>query len=110
MRTKNNDLATSPSSSSVAVSMATSNVKTRRLYQVWKGNNKFLCGGRLVFGQDASSLFLTSFLIGGPAITFCIRMLLIMEEENTIFHHLVLIGGVFLTILVGFYVSLRNIW
>jgi hypothetical protein len=62
---------------------------------------KFLFGGRLVFGHDASSLFLTSFLIGGPAITFCIRMLLIMKEEDTLFNHLVLTGGVILTILVG---------
>ena len=98
MSTKSNNLASSPSPSR-AVSVATSHVKTRRLYQVWKGNNKFLFGGRVVFGQDASSLFLTSFLIGGPAITFCIRMLIIMIEEDTIFNHLVLIGGVILTIL-----------
>ncbi|KAK2416392.1 DHHC-type zinc finger family protein [Trifolium repens] len=96
MNTSNNNLASSPSPS-VAVSVEPS--KTRRLYQVWKGNNKFLFGGRLVFGHDASSLFLTSFLIGGPAITFCIRMLLIMKEEDTLFNHLVLTGGVILTIL-----------
>lgn len=109
MSTKHNHLASSPSSS-VAASVETSNLKNRRLYQVWKGNNKFLFGGRVVFGQDASSLFLTTFLIGGPAITFCIRMLLIMKEEDTLYNHLVLFGGVFLTILVGFYVSLHDIW
>lgn len=98
MSTKHNHLASSPSSS-VAASVETSNLKNRRLYQVWKGNNKFLFGGRVVFGQDASSLFLTTFLIGGPAITFCIRMLLIMKEEDTLYNHLVLFGGVFLTIL-----------
>ncbi|KAJ1392405.1 Palmitoyltransferase, DHHC domain [Sesbania bispinosa] len=95
---RHNNLA-SPSPS-VAVSVEpSSNVKTRRLYQVWKGNNKFLCGGRLVFGQDASSLFLTSFLIGGPAITFCIRMLVRMKEEESLFSQLVLIGGAVLTVL-----------
>ncbi|TKY62776.1 S-acyltransferase 3 [Spatholobus suberectus] len=93
---KNNNLA-SPSPS-VATSVEPSNVK-RRLYQVWKGNNKFLCGGRLVFGQDASSLFLTSFLIGGPAITFCIRMLLSLKEEDPHFSNPILIGGMTLTIL-----------
>ncbi|CAI0374658.1 unnamed protein product [Linum tenue] len=61
--------------------MAPPNLNTFRLYQLWKGNNKFLCGGRLVFGPDAASLFLTSFLIGGPAITFCIKMLLMMATD-----------------------------
>ncbi|KAF1883267.1 hypothetical protein Lal_00030372 [Lupinus albus] len=84
-------------SSSVVVSMESSGQRTRRLYQVWKGNNKFLLGGRLVFGQDASSLFLTTLLIGGPAITFCIRMLLKIEEHDPLFNHCVLIGGAILT-------------
>ncbi|KAL2320579.1 hypothetical protein Fmac_029548 [Flemingia macrophylla] len=91
---QNNKLA-SPSPS---VSISVQPVK-RRLYQVWKGNNKFLCGGRLVFGQDASSLYLTSFLIGGPAITFCVRMLLSLKKEDPHFSNPVLIGGVVLTIL-----------
>ncbi|KAH1069611.1 hypothetical protein AAZX31_03G104700 [Glycine max] len=92
----NNNLA-SPYPSR-AVSVESSNVK-KRLYQAWKGNNKFLCGGRLVFGQDASSLFLTSFLIGGPATTFCIRMLASLKEEDPHFSNPVLIGGVILTVL-----------
>ncbi|TYK29270.1 putative protein S-acyltransferase 1 [Cucumis melo var. makuwa] len=71
----------------------------RRLYHVWKGNNKFLCGGRLVFGQDGASLFLTSFLIGGPAITFCIRMLVAIRSANQPFHFPALIGGMVLTVL-----------
>ncbi|KAF1858926.1 hypothetical protein Lal_00000746 [Lupinus albus] len=86
-------------SSSVVVSMEHSNPRTRRLYQVWKGNNKFLFGGRLVFGQDASSLFLTTLLIGGPAIMFCIRTLLRIEEQDPFFNHCVLIGGAILTTL-----------
>ncbi|RDX78349.1 putative protein S-acyltransferase 3, partial [Mucuna pruriens] len=94
----NNDNLASPSPSSVGVP---SEPVKRRLYRVWKGNNKFLLGGRLVFGQDASSLYLTSFLIGGPAITFCVRMLLSIKEEDPKFSHPVLIGGVILTVLVG---------
>ncbi|MCD7472447.1 hypothetical protein HAX54_013682 [Datura stramonium] len=70
----------------------------RRLYQVWKGRNKFLCGGRLVFGPDASSLYLSTFLIGTPAITFCIRMLLLIPEVSPIYGHVVLIVGLIITV------------
>nr|XP_043608554.1 probable protein S-acyltransferase 7 [Erigeron canadensis] len=44
---------------------------TLRLYQVWKGNNKFALRGRLIFGSDARSLYLTIFLIVVPVILFC---------------------------------------
>ncbi|GKV32683.1 hypothetical protein SLEP1_g41275 [Rubroshorea leprosula] len=71
----------------------------RRLYQVWKGNNKFGCGGRLVLGPDAGSLCLTSFLIGCPALTFCIRMLVIFKDEDPHFGYPVLSVGLFLTLL-----------
>ncbi|KAL5226280.1 hypothetical protein ABZP36_014545 [Zizania latifolia] len=43
----------------------------RRLYQVWPGSNKFLCGGRLIFGPDAGSLFLSTVLIACPLIGLC---------------------------------------
>ncbi|KAL5743286.1 hypothetical protein ACOSQ2_026402 [Xanthoceras sorbifolium] len=73
--------------------------QTIRLYKVWKGNNRFLCGGRLVFGPDAGSLYLTSFLIGCPAITFCIKMLFMIRKHDPLFSYPVLIAGVVLTIL-----------
>ncbi|GMN63721.1 hypothetical protein TIFTF001_032806 [Ficus carica] len=79
--------------------MASSKTHPKRLYQVWKGNNKFLCGGRVVFGHDAGSLILTSFLIGGPAITFCIRILTMTKGQNPFFVYPVLIGGIILTVL-----------
>ncbi|KAF7801383.1 putative protein S-acyltransferase 4 isoform X2 [Senna tora] len=85
----------------MAVSVEPSKPKPTRLYQTWKGNNKFLFGGRLVFGQDASSLYLTSFMIGCPAITFCLRMLFTIKGENPLFCYPVLFGGAILTILVG---------
>ncbi|TXG70118.1 hypothetical protein EZV62_005053 [Acer yangbiense] len=84
-----------------AFSMASSLPKsqTTRLYKVWKGNNKFLCGGRLVFGPDAGSLFLTSFLIGCPAIMFCVKMLLMIRKDDPLFSYPVLSVGVVLTVL-----------
>ncbi|XP_028761392.1 probable protein S-acyltransferase 1 [Neltuma alba] len=83
--------------------------KPTRLYEVWKGNNKFLCGGRLVLGHDASSLFLTSFLIGCPAITFCVRMFFhTIKGGNPLYGYPVLIGGAILTILAFTFLFLTS--
>ncbi|XP_039010856.1 probable protein S-acyltransferase 3 [Hibiscus syriacus] len=77
--------------------------RPKRVYQVWKGNNNFCCGGRVILGPDASSLFLTSFLIGCPAIAFCIKMAMHMKPQDTIFKHKILLGGLILTVLdLGF--------
>nr|XP_043636447.1 probable protein S-acyltransferase 4 [Erigeron canadensis] len=54
--------------------MAEEKQKAKRLYQVWKGSNRFFCGGRLIFGPDVASLFLTIVLVAGPAISFCIKV------------------------------------
>ncbi|PKA54821.1 putative S-acyltransferase [Apostasia shenzhenica] len=43
-----------------------------RVYQVWRGNNVFFLKGRLIFGPDVRSLFLTMFLIVAPATIFCV--------------------------------------
>lgn len=66
---------------------------------VWQ---KFLCGGRLVLGPDAGSLYLSSFLIGCPAITFCIRMLIRIREHDPLYGYGVLTTGVVLTLMVCF--------
>ncbi|KAG9129067.1 hypothetical protein Leryth_016888 [Lithospermum erythrorhizon] len=55
--------------------------KPLRLYQVWRGNNKFFCGGRLIFGPDVGSLFLSTFLILGPAIAFLIETALFIKHQ-----------------------------
>ncbi|KAI3870427.1 hypothetical protein MKX03_012706 [Papaver bracteatum] len=73
--------------------------KLRRLYQVWQGSNRFLCGGRMIFGPDAGSLFLTILLIGGPAITFCIQCISKIEEHDRILGYPVFIVGATITIL-----------
>lgn len=45
--------------------------QAKRVYQLWKGNNKFFFGGRLIFGPDARSLLVTLLLILVPVIVFC---------------------------------------
>ncbi|KAL3504523.1 hypothetical protein ACH5RR_034364 [Cinchona calisaya] len=44
----------------------------KRVYEVWKGSNKFFLGGRLIFGPDARSLLITLLLIIVPVIIFCV--------------------------------------
>ncbi|EEF50145.1 probable protein S-acyltransferase 6 [Ricinus communis] len=48
-----------------------SNGPNLRVYQAWRGSNIFCFGGRLIFGPDVRSLFLTVFLILTPVILFC---------------------------------------
>ncbi|KAF7136522.1 hypothetical protein RHSIM_Rhsim08G0040900 [Rhododendron simsii] len=43
-----------------------------RIYQTWKGSNRFLLQGRFVFGPDVRSLVLTIFLIVAPVTIFCV--------------------------------------
>ncbi|PON95428.1 Zinc finger, DHHC-type, palmitoyltransferase [Trema orientale] len=43
-----------------------------RVYQAWKGSNKFFLQGRFIFGPDVRSLGLTIFLIVAPVTVFCI--------------------------------------
>ncbi|KAK1274912.1 putative S-acyltransferase [Acorus gramineus] len=44
----------------------------KRVYEVWKGNNKFFLGGRLIFGPDARSLLITISLVLVPVVIFCV--------------------------------------
>ncbi|CAN8257116.1 unnamed protein product [Cochlearia groenlandica] len=89
-----------PSSDHILMTASTSkHISQIRLYKAWKGNNRFFCGGRLIFGPDVSSLFLTSFLIGAPAVTFCVRMLVWIRKGDPFFNYTVLSSGFILTFL-----------
>ncbi|VFR00307.1 unnamed protein product [Cuscuta campestris] len=44
----------------------------RRVYELWKGNNIFFLGGRLIFGPDARSLLITLLLVTVPVTIFCV--------------------------------------
>ncbi|XP_010558122.1 PREDICTED: probable protein S-acyltransferase 3 isoform X2 [Tarenaya hassleriana] len=89
-----------PSDHHLDMSASTSKpISQIRAYKAWKGNNIFCCGGMLIFGPDASSLFLTSLLIGAPALTFCIRMLVWIRNGDPSFNYPVLTCGFVLTFL-----------
>ncbi|XP_071724325.1 probable protein S-acyltransferase 1 [Rutidosis leptorrhynchoides] len=83
--------------------------KPRRLYQVWSGNNKFGCGGRIILGPDGSSLYLTVFLIGCPALIFCTKMLYMIDNGNPHFETPIFIIGLILTILDFIFLSLTSL-
>ncbi|KAJ6778969.1 S-ACYLTRANSFERASE [Salix koriyanagi] len=76
--------------------------KPKRLYQVWKGSNRFFCGGRLIFGPDVASIFLSMLLIAAPAIGFCIKVynkILDKGTKNPAWWYPVFFVGSILTVL-----------
>ncbi|PHT54379.1 Protein S-acyltransferase 8 [Capsicum baccatum] len=58
-------------------------VKPKKVYQSWKGNNKFLFDGRLIFGPDAKSLIVTFTLIVVPIVLFCVFVASNLAREFT---------------------------
>lgn len=87
--------------------------KPKRLYQVWRGSNRFFFGGRLIFGPDVASLFLSTFLIAGPAIAFCIRIIFVArtclrDNKNAVPWYAVLVVAIVLTMLDIFFLFLTS--
>ncbi|KAH7653733.1 Protein S-acyltransferase protein [Dioscorea alata] len=73
------------------------------VYQVWKGNNRFLLGGRLIFGPDVRSMVLTVFLIVIPMILFTVFVSQRLINEFPHHHgYLIMAIGVVFTIYVLF--------
>lgn len=67
---------------------------------------RFFFGGRLIFGPDVSSLFLSVFLIVAPALAFCIKIVLIIrkqikEHQTAVQWYPVLTVVILLTVLVS---------
>ncbi|MED6158689.1 hypothetical protein PIB30_035139 [Stylosanthes scabra] len=61
-----------PDGDGAGVTSAPSSSSLVRTYRIWKGNNVFLFWGRLIFGPDIKSIFLTIFLIVAPVAVFCV--------------------------------------
>ncbi|XP_010249346.1 PREDICTED: probable protein S-acyltransferase 7 [Nelumbo nucifera] len=60
--------------------------QSKRVYQVWKGRNRFFLGGRLIFGPDVMSMVFTIFLIVTPVILFAVFVSPSLVDEFP--HHL----------------------
>ncbi|WRX10506.1 Palmitoyltransferase [Theobroma cacao] len=74
----------------------------KRQYEVWKGNNIFIFGGRFMFGPDAKSLIITLLLIIVPVIIFCANVArnLISEISGIIAGYAILMVTVVFTVYV----------
>ncbi|XP_031105279.1 probable protein S-acyltransferase 7 [Ipomoea triloba] len=61
-----------PPRNSDSAGAAADSAPVLRSYQAWKGSNRFCLQGRLIFGPDGRSVFLTIFLIVAPVAVFCV--------------------------------------
>lgn len=46
-------------------------------------SQKFFCGGRLIFGPDVASLFLSTILIAGPSVAFCCQVITKLHSHES---------------------------
>ncbi|KAJ8769713.1 hypothetical protein K2173_005359 [Erythroxylum novogranatense] len=74
----------------------------KRVYEVWKGSNKFVVGGRLIFGPDARSLIVTLLLIIAPVVIFCVFVARHLRHQFSPYNagYSILLVAVFFTICV----------
>lgn len=47
-------------------------IKSYRLYEAWRGNNMFWCGGRIMLGANSTLFVFTNIVILAPALVFLI--------------------------------------
>ncbi|KAI3996930.1 hypothetical protein MKX01_021206 [Papaver californicum] len=62
-------------------------------------NQRFFCGGRMIFGPDVGSLILSTLLIGVPALVFCSQVLKKIERHDPCLGYPVLAVALAITIL-----------
>ncbi|XP_057469833.1 protein S-acyltransferase 8-like isoform X2 [Actinidia eriantha] len=74
----------------------------KRVYQTWKGSNKFFLGGRLIFGPDAWSLLVTLLLIIVPVTIFCVFVAWHLRHAFSLYNagYAVLVAAIVFTIYV----------
>ncbi|CAA3024548.1 probable S-acyltransferase 7 [Olea europaea subsp. europaea] len=65
-------VVTPPTQRTDPLSGSTNGSGDLRIYQTWKGSNKFFLQGRFIFGPDVRSLALSIFLIVAPVAVFCV--------------------------------------
>jgi palmitoyltransferase ZDHHC9/14/18 len=73
-----------------------------RVFEAWKGSNKFLFGGRLIFGPDAWSIPFTFLLIITPVCFFSVFVATHLRRELLPNNagHVFLVAGVLFTVFV----------
>ncbi|XP_076891810.1 putative protein S-acyltransferase 7 [Bidens hawaiensis] len=71
-----------------------------RTYQAWKGSNVFFFGGRLIFGPDIQSIFLSIPLIVSPVVVFCVFVGRKLLDDFNHLGILVMVIAVVLTVFV----------
>lgn len=74
----------------------------KRVYEAWKGSNKFFLRGRLIFGPDARSLLVTLLLIIVPIVIFCVFVARHLRHEflNNNVGYAILVVAIVFTIFV----------
>ncbi|KAK6131461.1 hypothetical protein DH2020_034802 [Rehmannia glutinosa] len=72
----------------------------KKVHEVWKGNNIFFLGGRLIFGPDARSLLVTLLLIIVPVIIFCVFVARHLRHEFSSYNagYAILVAAIVFTI------------
>ncbi|KAH0469069.1 hypothetical protein IEQ34_002301 [Dendrobium chrysotoxum] len=74
---------------------------------------RFFCGGRLIFGPDVASVFLSTLLIAGPCFAFCFQVIEkihkheMHESKHVGFSHRHTLG--FPVLIVGLFISIADL-